>query len=53
MADILDNTDDLDTSVNDIIEKAIENNDVGILSDINDIISYKNILEIKDRFILE
>ena len=37
----------------DIIEKAIENNDVGILSDINDIISYKNILEIKDRFILE
>lgn len=36
-----------------VIEKAIENNDVGILSDINEIISYKNILELKDRFILE
>ena len=36
-----------------IIEKAIENNDIGILSDINEIISYKNILELKDRFIIE
>jgi DNA polymerase delta subunit 1 len=41
------NTDDT------IIEKAIQNNDIGILSDINEIISYKNILELKDRFILE
>jgi hypothetical protein len=36
-----------------IIEKAIENNDIGILSDINEIISYKNLLELKDRFIIE
>jgi len=36
-----------------IIEKAIDNNDIGILSDINEIISYKNILELKDRFIIE
>ena len=36
-----------------MIAKAIENNDVGRISDISDIISFKKILELKDRFIIE
>jgi hypothetical protein len=32
---------------------AIENNDIGKIKDVGKIISFKNLLELKDRFILE